>query len=132
VASGIVAVVDDHVAIVRSLKLLLELEGYEVVTYTSARSFLVDDSRYPACLIVDQNMPEMTGIQLVTRFRERAGSIPVLLVCGSLSPDIVARATALGIERVLQKPTEPGDILQFVAESCRHRHSDGDCSGGDT
>jgi CheY-like chemotaxis protein len=41
-------------------------------------------------------------------------SIPVLLISGSLSQAIVARAAELGIENVLEKPLNDDDLLNFV------------------
>jgi FixJ family two-component response regulator len=113
---GVVVVVDDNVAFLRSMKFLLELEGCEVVTYTSPVAALADETVRPICLIIDQNMPEITGTALATRLRQRLGPIPVLLACGFVTADLMARATELGIERLLEKPLDPKDILQFIAE----------------
>ena len=114
--AGVVVVVDDDVAILRSMKLLLELEGCEVVTYTSPAAVLADETVRPVCLIIDQNMPEITGTALVTRLRQRLGPVPVLLACGFVTADLMERAAELGIERLLEKPLDPNDILQFITE----------------
>jgi FixJ family two-component response regulator len=110
----VVAIVDDNVAILHSMELLLELEGYEVSAHDSPASFLADHSMQPACLITDQNMSGMTGLQLVSQLRQQKNHIPVLLMCGFLSTDIIERASALGVTRVLEKPLELDDLLEFV------------------
>ena len=110
----VVAIVDDNVAILHSMELLLELEGYEVSAHASPASFLADRSMQPACLITDQNMSGMTGLQLVSQLRQQENHIPVLLMCGFLSTDIIERASALGVTRVLEKPLELDDLLEFV------------------
>ena len=115
-ADHVVAVVDDNVAILRSMKFLLELAGYEVITHTSAASFQAVPMTDLACLIVDQNLPGMTGLQLVAQLRQEENHTPVLLVCGLSSPDIIARAAALGIEQVVEKPAEPAAILKIIGE----------------
>src|SRR3954452_25356877 len=61
----VVAIVDDNAAILQSMELLLELDGYEVSGYASPASFLADRTMQPACLITDQNMSGMTRLQLV-------------------------------------------------------------------
>ena len=114
VADGVVAIVDDDIAVLRSVKFLLELEGHEVIAYTSSASFLADRTTPSACLIVDQNMPGMTGLQLVAELRRQDDHIPVLLMCGLLSPEIIARATELEIRKLLEKPAEPDDLLNVV------------------
>jgi two-component system response regulator FixJ len=111
---GVVAVVDDDPAVLDSLKFLLELAGYSVATYDSAIAFLEDRTARPACLILDHHMPRMTGLELAARLRGEGTGIPVLLITGSPSPAIVARAAQLGIEKVIDKPPTEDDLLRFV------------------
>ena len=61
--SGVVAIVDDYVPLLDSLRHLLEADGHAVRTYASPASFLADRGNAPACLIVDYNMPGMTGLR---------------------------------------------------------------------
>jgi two-component system response regulator FixJ len=112
--SGIVGIVDDDPAVLDSLKFLLEVIGYRVATYASASAFLGDGETEPACLIIDQHMPGMTGLELAQALRNDGSAIPILLITGSPSPAIVARAAQFGIVRVLEKPPEEADLLNFV------------------
>ena len=111
---GIVALVDDYAAMLDSLRSLLEVEGFAVVAYASPTAFLADRSLRPACLIVDQQMPELTGLDLVAQLRREGSSIPVLLMSGLLPDDIARRAADLGIETVLAKPLDEDALLRFV------------------
>jgi FixJ family two-component response regulator len=113
-SAGVVAVVDDDHAVLDSLKFLLEVVGYKVVTYASAKAFLDDHETGPACLIIDHHMPVMTGLELAQKLREEKIDVPILLITGAPSPAIVIRAAELGIERVLEKPPDEEDLLQFV------------------
>jgi two-component system response regulator FixJ len=110
----VVAVVDDDIAVVDSIRFLLELEGHKVRTYNSAAGFLVDRGTLPACLIADQHMPGITGLDLVARLRGDGVDIPVLLITGAPSPAIAARAAQLGVEAVLDKPPAEDELLRFV------------------
>jgi two-component system, LuxR family, response regulator FixJ len=112
---GVVAIVDDDGAVLDSLKFLLEVIGYAVATYASPKAFLADSGSPPACLIVDQHMPEMTGLELAQTLRDGGDGIPILLITGSPSPAIVTRAAQLGIVKVLEKPPEEHDLLDFVS-----------------
>jgi len=109
-----VAVVDDDPAVLDSIRFLLEVAGHTVATYASAAAFLADRATRHACLILDQHMPQMTGLELAARLRCGGAVIPVLLVTAASSPAIVARATQLGIEKVLEKPPGVDDLLGFV------------------
>lgn len=113
---GTVAIVDDDHAVLDSLKFLLEVVGHQVATYASAEAFLEDLERRPACAIIDQHMPGMTGLDLTQTLRDQGNNIPILLVTGSPSPAIVARAALLGIVNVLEKPPDEQDLLNFIGK----------------
>jgi two-component system, LuxR family, response regulator FixJ len=108
-----VAVVDDDPAVLDSLKFLLEVAGHTVSTYASAVAFLEDHEARPACLILDQHMPQMTGLELAAKLGSDGGSFPILLFSAQLSPTVMERA-ALGIEKVLAKPPAEDELFSFV------------------
>lgn len=110
-----VAVVDDDKAVRDSLRFLLETAGYPVATYDSAAAFLNEAKpSHLACLIVDHHMPDVTGLQLVSRLRGSGQSLPVALITGSPSPDLVRLARHAGVARVLEKPLDDEALLAFV------------------
>jgi two-component system response regulator FixJ len=115
---GVVAIIDDDLAVLDALKFLLEASAYTVASYPSAADFLEDRLIHPACLILDQHMPRMTGLELVAKMRIEGAPVPVLLMTAMLSPEIIVRAAQLGIERVLDKPPTEDDLLGFVEEFC--------------
>jgi two-component system response regulator FixJ len=110
-----VAVVDDDDAVRDSLQFLLEAAGIAVVTYASAAQFLneavVDDL---GCLVVDQHMPDKTGLQLVSCLRRRGITLPIALITGSPSPDLLRLAAELGIAKVMEKPLDDEVLVQFI------------------
>ena len=114
-----VAIVDDDAAVRDSLRFLLEVAGHSVVSFTSVADFFRADPRTFACLIVDQHMPQMTGLDLVARLRRGGQTMPVLLITGSPSPAIIAQAEALGVTEVLEKPASDEAMLEFVSSSMR-------------
>jgi two-component system response regulator FixJ len=112
--TGTVAVVDDDPAVLDSLRFLLEAAGHRVATYPSAVAFLADCGTQPACLILDQHMPQMTGLELAAELQAAGRPTPVLLITALAAPAVVARAAQLGIEKVLEKPLHEDDLLSFV------------------
>ncbi len=114
VKRDVVAIVDDDDAVRDSLRFLVEVAGHKVETFSAAAEFLSADLRPIACLVLDQHMPAMTGLQLAERLRASDVAIPIMLITGSPSPAIVARANGLGIAKVLEKPPAESDILDFI------------------
>lgn len=114
----IVAVIDDDPAVLDSMKFLLEVAGYSVSAFSSAMEFLERDTPEPTCLILDQNMPQMTGSELVARLRTDGRNIPVLLITGSPSSALTALASRLGIEKVLEKPPTENELFSFI-DACK-------------
>ena len=97
-----VSVVDDDDAVRDSLQFLLEAAGVPVVTYGSAAQFLNEAAINDiSCLVVDQHMPDKTGLQLVSCLRRRGMMLPVALITGSPSADLLRLASELGISKVL-------------------------------
>jgi len=112
----VVAVVDDDAGIRESLQFLLSSFGHLVATYASAMEFLNDVVSRPACLIVDYNMPGMTGLELAERLRGDGNAIPILLITGAPSAAIISGAARAGIRAVLGKPAPQDDVLSFVKD----------------
>jgi two-component system response regulator FixJ len=111
----LVAVVDDDDAVRESLRFLLEIAGYPVATYGSAAHFLHDAPIDElACVVVDQHMPEQTGLQLVSHLRGQGVALPVALITGSPSPDLIRQAHELNVMKVLEKPLDDDVLFEFI------------------
>ena len=111
----LIAVVDDDDAVRDSLEFLLTTTGHRVATYASAAEFLEQCNLcLVAGLILDHHMPKVTGLELLARLRAEGRQLPVLLVTGSPSPEIEARASTLGVERVLEKPVSDAGLFEFI------------------
>lgn len=110
-----IALVDDDPAVRDSMRFLLDIAGHSIETYGSAGEFLEQcNLDRVAGLILDHHMPVMTGLELAAQLRLQGRHFPILLITGSPSPAIVARAAELGIEDVLEKPPSETDLLKFV------------------
>lgn len=110
-----VGIVDDDAAVRDSLRFLLEVAGFSVVTFHSADQFLAaagpDDI---GCLLLDQYMPQITGLELLRRLRQGGWDLPVALMTGSPSAQLTAQALELGAAGVLEKPLTAQALLRFV------------------
>ena len=59
-------------------------------------------------------MPDLTGLQLVTRLRGQGVALPIALITGSPSPDLNRLARELGVASVLEKPLDDDILLDFI------------------
>jgi FixJ family two-component response regulator len=113
---AIVAVVDDDDDVGEVLRGLLESAGYQIMIYKSAREFLPEAQLgQVACLVVDQNMPGMTGLELLTELSARGIAMPSLLISGGLEAGVADRALELGVMKVLDKPMDSAELLRFIS-----------------
>lgn len=114
----VVAVVDDDDAVRNSIRFLLEMANYTVRAYNSPARLLTDGWDSLDCLVVDQHMPGITGLEVLTRLRGEGAGLPAVLITGSISADLERRAVELGA-RVLVKPLVEDDLLAFIAQATK-------------
>jgi FixJ family two-component response regulator len=113
-ASPLVIVVDDDAAVRNSLRFSLEVEGFAVREYVSGAESLKDAGGFSeGCLVVDHNMPAMTGLDLVARLRERAITVPTILMACHATSWLRERAIRAGI-RLVEKPPLGSVLLDRI------------------
>jgi two-component system response regulator FixJ len=117
-----VCVVDDDEWVADSLKSLLETFGYDVQSYNSGADFLADDGRRAAgCLIIDQHMPGMDGLDVVDRLQKQGARMRTILISGRLDTKIEERAASLGVTNVLEKPFSADRLVDLIRTALRER-----------
>lgn len=113
-----VTVIDDDAALLHALRFMLELEGFAAATYPDAHSFLAHEGEPDThCLVIDQRMPGMSGIELTAHLRQRGKTMPIIVMSGVPNQDLKARALAAGADIVLEKPLHEntlGDALKSL------------------
>lgn len=105
-------ILDDDLAVRDSLKALLEARNFAVVDFDSGSNLFRHQDRAD-CLILDLHMPQMTGLELLMKLRQRGDSTPAILITGR--PDSVTQdeAKKLGVP-LLEKPVPPKILLDLV------------------
>lgn len=104
--SGHVAIVDDDASTREALARLLRVHGIDSRGYPSARAFLAAlPSAMPYCLIVDVNMPGMTGLDLQRELLKLGVHIPTIVIT-AVDDESVAEAASLGAAAFLAKPLD--------------------------
>lgn len=113
-----VAVVDDDASIRSALKRGLELHGIESFGFESGSDFLNSlQTRVPDCLIVDLEMPRMSGFDLQRQLIDLRYSIPLIAITGNRDPIAVRRVVHEGATACLFKPIDLNMMIQTIQSS---------------
>jgi two-component system response regulator FixJ len=114
---GVVGIVDDEPAVRNSLKFSLEIEGLAVAVFAGANELLRerDLSRF-RCLVVDQNMPGLKGLDLVAELRCRQVPVPIILITSNPSKALAARAETAGVP-IVEKPLLGNTLVDKIREA---------------
>lgn len=114
----LVFVVDDDDGVRTALVRLLDAEGHRVMQFASAAPFLEHPlPDLPCCLILDMEMPNLGGFQVVEAMTRRGSVIPVIFVTGYGSIPLTVRAMKAGALEFLTKPVAPDELLAAVASA---------------
>lgn len=114
----IIAVVDDDEAVRAAVRLLLISYGWQVQVFASAGEFLDASTRHPPdCLVLDLNMPGMSGAELLEALSARGTELPSVVISGESESTLAIRARASGAKAILAKPFRDEDFHSSVARA---------------
>jgi FixJ family two-component response regulator len=110
-----IAIVDDDPAVLKALARLLRARAFEARTYASAREFLsaLHDG-LPECLIVDLQMPEMTGLELQRHLTRSGLRIPTIVITAHNEAGARERCESAGAVAFLSKPLQDTSLLAAI------------------
>lgn len=119
----LVHVIDDDDSSRESLAFLLDCAGMTVRTYPSAVTFLSDIARVEHGVIVtDVRMPEMSGVELVSRLKTLGIRNPVIVITGHADVPLAIQAMKAGVADFIEKPFNDTTILEAVRTALAHEH----------
>lgn len=111
----IVHLIDDDEAIRTSVAFVLEMNDLPARTYASALEFLeVADSLRGGCIVTDVRMPEMSGLDLVRRLKERGVTLPVVVITGHGDVPLAVEAMRAGVIDFIEKPFDDEVLLRSI------------------
>ena len=114
----LIRVIDDDLDLLNSVEFLLKCEGYEVAAYTDAQEFLRADSpSRPGCLVLDEQMPIMTGQELQSELNARKSVLPIIFLTAHGDIDMAVQTMIRGAVDFQQKPIKPEKLLSSVARA---------------
>lgn len=114
--------VDDEIDMLRAHILFLEKKDYEVVTANNGPDAidLCREENFDLVLL-DENMPGLSGLETLTRLKDVAPNVPVVMVTKNEEEDIMDQAIGSKIADYLLKPVNPKQILLTLKKNIHQR-----------
>lgn len=114
-AAAKVIVIEDDDSLRRALQRLLKVAGFECSAYASAEAMLRENPNARAsCLICDQQLPAMSGLDLLATLQERRVLVPLVLMTAFDTPALRARAERIGAAGYLAKPFSRSALVEAI------------------
>ena len=109
-----IIIVDADASLRHSLLFSLAVEGFAVRTYATAGELLnAADLPKGGCLVIDYNLPDMTGLDLVARLRMRNIELPAILIITNPTGILRRRAEQAGV-RMVEKPLLGDSLINGI------------------
>ena len=113
-----VLVIDDDPSILTSLRRLLVALGFRVEVFDRPSALLAATiPRSNACMIVDVNLPEMSGIKMCEMLKGTKGSLPTIVITGRTDERVHSIAANSGSVAVLLKPFDQAPLLDAIGRA---------------
>ena len=108
-----VIVVDNDLGMLRAIKRLLLQHDYEPILFSSAQAFKSHaDFEKAACVILDIDLPDGSGIDLREDLKAAGVSMPVIFITGNANPKVREAAVASGCVAFLTKPFSSRELIE--------------------
>jgi DNA-binding NtrC family response regulator len=115
-----ILIVDDDPGTLASLSRAFAMEGYTALTASSAARGLERLAAEPVdAILSDVVMPEMDGLEFLSRVRASAPDVPVILMSGQATLDTAVRATRMGALDFVEKPVGLDRLLLTLRNALR-------------
>jgi FixJ family two-component response regulator len=112
---GNIAIIDDDVLVRQALGDCMESAGYPVESFGSAEQFLASESvRDAACVILDVQLPGITGLELQDQLAGADNRVPIVFVTAQGTQANREKAMRCGASGFLSKPFRRDDLVKLV------------------
>lgn len=115
-----ILIVEDDVAIISILEDAIKQEGYLVQSTTSAREAMERVKSFlPNLVLTDNDMPEMTGIEMLRELRRSKNYVTVIFISGRIDSQFVVDALKSGADDYIRKPFRMNELLARIEAALR-------------
>jgi DNA-binding NtrC family response regulator len=121
---GRVLIVDDEAGVRFALRRFLEAKGYEVDDVASCQEAeAVFRALPPDAAVLDHRLPDGSGIDLVTRLKEQAPSVPLVILTGHGSIELAVQAIQNGADQFVTKPLQLPALLVILERALENQRN---------
>jgi FixJ family two-component response regulator len=118
-----VALVEDDEEVRNSLMMLLRSRGFAVDSYRNGMEILMNQASLQVdCLLIDYKLPRFDGIDLLEKMKMAGETPPAILITGFYSSTLRERAIKAGYRDVVEKSSDPQDMLDRLSDAARRIH----------
>jgi len=112
-----ILIVEDDKAIIKSLKKVLQLEGYSVDTAETGRQAIEkSEAQFYNLVLLDIKLPDMEGTKLLTTMHETSPKMVKIMITGYPSLENAVEALNHGADAYVVKPVKPEKLLALIEE----------------
>ena len=116
----VVHIVDDEEPVRKSLAFLLTMSGFTARVHDSATSFLaVASGLSQALLVTDLRMPDMNGVELLTKLGENGTMLPAIVISGHGDVPMAVAAMKAGALDFIEKPFEDEVLIASIKRAAK-------------
>jgi FixJ family two-component response regulator len=121
-ASRWIAIVDDDPSVLKALRRTLRVRALKSMAFGSAQEFLKTlPDGLPECLIVDLQMPGMTGLELHHHLTSRGIRIPTIMITAHSDNRVRERPESSGLVAILLKPLQNASLFNAIDAAMEKR-----------
>lgn len=115
-----ILVIDDETMTLKMTKQGLERSGFSVAIFSrpeKSLEYFREANQGLDLIITDKNMPTLTGLQLIEKFREIKSDIPIFVLTGFSDHEEDEKLMKAGATKILMKPLSIRDIVKEIKET---------------
>lgn len=122
---GNILIIDDEKNIIDSLTSILKEEGFSVFSAPDGKQGLaLFEQVRPRVVLLDVWMPEMDGLDVLRRMREKDGDAVIVVISGHGTISTAVEAVKLGANDFLEKPLSIEKVLEVISRSSANRENE--------
>ena len=125
--SGEVYILEDDAAVRATLSLVLAKANYKATCFVDGDTLIASArQKYPLCILLDVQLPEKSGLEVLAELRNRNYPSPVIMISGHGSIEIAVEALKSGAADLIEKPFRAEDLLVRIGRAIAGATADRD------